>query len=85
MAHSTTPHGQISARQDSSNTSSPGAWLSIIGLMAWLVAMALAVAGPLLNIHIPAAMIVGIVIVSGVFSLLSLPRLLRSGEQDNNQ
>jgi len=53
--------------------------------MAWLVAMALAVAGPLLNIHIPAAMIVGIVIVSGVFSLLSLPRLLRSGEQDNNQ
>lgn len=59
-----------------------GAWLSIVGLVAWLTAMALAVAGPLLQIEIPAAVIVGMVVFSGVFSLLSLPKLL-NGDDDS--
>lgn len=64
-----------------SNVSLNGAWLSIVGLIAWLTAMALAVAGPLLHIEIPAAVIVGMVVFSGVFSLLSLPKLL-NGDDD---
>jgi len=59
--------------------------MSILGLLAWLVAMALAVAGPLLNIDIPAILIVGIVIFSGLFSLLSLPRLLQSSKKDEEK
>ena len=59
-----------------------GAWLSILGLIAWLAAMALAVAGPLLDIEIPGSVIVGMVVFSGIFSLLSLPRLLQSNKHD---
>ncbi len=80
MDNTTTHHGPLTS-EHTPNDSPRGAWLSIIGLLAWLVAMALAVAGPLLNIDIPATVIVGIVIFSGLFSLLSLPRLLQSDKK----
>jgi len=80
MENATTHDGSLTADQNP-DASQGGAWLSIIGLLAWLVAMALAVAGPLLNIDIPATVIVGIVIFSGLFSLLSLPRLLQSSKK----
>jgi len=77
-------HNQHLPGSDSEATQQTGAWLSIVGLVAWLAAMALAVAGPLLNIQIPAAVIVGMVVFSGVFSLLSLPRLLQSGDDEKH-
>ncbi len=56
---------------------SQGIWLSVLGLITWLIAMALAVVGPILGLAIPAYFIIGMVIFSGLFSLLSLPRLFR--------
>ena len=79
-----TTNGSLTA-DHTPNASHGGAWLSSLGLLAWLVAMALAVAGPLLNIDIPATVIVGIVIFSGLFSLLSLPRLLQSSKKDKQE
>jgi hypothetical protein len=84
MENATTHEGPLTADQNP-NASQGGAWVSIIGLVAWLVAMALAVAGPLLNIDIPAIVVVGIVIFSGLFSLLSLPRLLQSSKNDEEK
>ena len=62
-----------------------GAWLSIIGLVAWLGAMIMAVAGPLFGLSIPAPVIVATVVLSGVFSLLSLPRLLGTGHSEDEK
>lgn len=81
MTHTQT-HSESLTAPATGNTEPAGAWLSIIGLIAWLAAMGLAVAGPLLNIHIPAALIVGMVVFSGIFSLLSLPRLLQPSDKD---
>jgi len=81
MQHSY-PHSERLASHESTPPPLAGAWLSIVGLLAWLGAMVLAVAGPLLNIEIPAGLIVGMVVFSGVFSLLSLPRLLGSGKDE---
>lgn len=58
-----------------------GTWLSIVGLVAWLCAMVLAVAGPLFGLAIPASLVVGMVVCSGLISLLSLPRLLGNDKQ----
>lgn len=82
--HHSYPQPEHHATESNTHPQAPvaGAWLSIVGLVAWLTAMALAVAGPLLNIEIPAAVIVGMVVFSGIFSLLSLPRLLN---QDNDK
>lgn len=53
-----------------------GTLLSVLGLLVWLLAMILAVAGPLLGVSIPPLLVIGMVVFSGVFSLLSLPRIL---------
>ena len=60
------------------------ALLSIAGLIAWLSAMMLAIAGPLFGIHVPPLLIVGMVVFSGAFSVLSLPRLVGLGRQPKN-
>lgn len=59
-----------------------GTLLSVVGLLAWLSAMLMAVAGPILGIEVPALLIVGMVIVSGAFSVLSLPKLIGLGKRD---
>ena len=60
-----------------------GTLLSVAGLIAWLSAMMLAVAGPLLGLHIPPLLIVGMVVFSGAFSVLSLPRLIGLGKRED--
>ena len=55
-----------------------GTTLSIIGLGVWLAAMLLAVISPILGLPVPPMAVIGLVLFSGLFSLLSLPRLLSS-------
>ncbi len=63
-----------------------GTMLSVAGLIAWLSAMLLAIAGPLLGLEVPPLLIVGMVVFSGAFSVLSLPKLIGVGKQeDGNQ
>ncbi|MCB1722988.1 MAG: hypothetical protein H6959_06095 [Chromatiaceae bacterium] len=62
-----------------------GTLLSVAGLVAWLSAMLLAIAGPLLGITVPPLLIVGMVVFSGAFSVLSLPRLIGLGKHDDKQ
>lgn len=69
------------AKPESAPANDGGAWLSVLGLVSWLCAMLMAVAGPLLNIEIPALLIVGTVLISAVLSLLSLPRLLNASDE----
>ena len=59
-----------------------GTLLSVVGLLAWLSAMLMAVAGPILGIDVPALLIIGMVVLSGAFSVLSLPRLIGLGKRD---
>lgn len=61
-----------------------GTLLSIAGLIAWLSAMMMAIAGPLFGVHVPPLLIVGMVVFSGAFSVLSLPRLVGLGRQPKN-
>jgi len=76
MHHSYTETQRIPEKHNTASTNAnSGAMLSIIGLIAWLFAMTLAIAGPLLNIAIPSDVIIGMVLFSGLFSLFSLPRL----------
>jgi len=58
-----------------------GTLLSVAGLVAWLSAMMLAVAGPLFGMDISPLLIVGMVVFSGAFSVLSLPKLIGLGKQ----
>lgn len=58
-----------------------GTLLSVAGLVAWLSAMMLAIAGPLLGVDVPPLLIVGMVIFSGAFSVLSLPKLIGLGRR----
>jgi hypothetical protein len=60
-----------------------GTLLSVVGLVAWLSAMMLAIAGPLLGVNVPPLLIVGMVVFSGAFSVLSLPKLIGVGKQDD--
>lgn len=62
-----------------------GTLLSVAGLMAWLTAMLLAIAGPLLGLAVPPLVIVGIVVFSAAFSVLSLPKLIGLGRRDENK
>ena len=65
-----------------------GTMLSVAALVAWLSAMLLAVAGPLLGLDVPPLVIVGMVVFSGAFSVMSLPKLIglgRSGQGDHDQ
>jgi len=59
-----------------------GTLLSVAGLLAWLSAMLLAIAGPLLGLAVPPLVIVGIIVFSAAFSVLSLPRLVGLGKHD---
>jgi len=61
-----------------------GTLLSVAGLVAWLSAMMLAIAGPLLGVEVPPLLIVGMVVFSGAFSVLSLPRLIGLGKREND-
>ena len=61
-----------------------GTLLSVAGLLAWLSAMMLAIAGPLLGVDIPPLLIVGMVVFSGAFSVLSLPKLIGLGKSRDN-
>ena len=61
-----------------------GTLLSVAGLLAWLSAMLLAIAGPILGINVPPLLIVGMVVFSGAFSVLSLPKLIGLGKRDDN-
>lgn len=61
-----------------------GMLLSVAGLIAWLSAMMLAVAGPLLGLHVPPLLIVGMVVFSGAFSVLSLPKLIGLGKREDD-
>jgi len=58
-----------------------GTVLSVAGLVAWLSAMMLAIAGPLLGVDVPPLLIVGMVVFSGAFSVLSLPKLIGLGKR----
>lgn len=60
-----------------------GTLLSIAGLLAWLSAMLLAIAGPLLGIAVPPLVIVGMVVFSAAFSVLSLPKLIGIGRSSD--
>jgi len=58
-----------------------GTMLSVAALVAWLSAMLLAIAGPLLGLDIPPLLIVGMVVFSGAFSVMSLPKLIGLGRE----
>jgi hypothetical protein len=62
-----------------------GTLLSVAGLLAWLSAMLLAIAGPLLGLAVPPIVIVGMIVFSAAFSVLSLPKLVGIGKQDQRQ
>lgn len=66
------------ATPDNASEGQTGALLNVTGLIFWLSAMLLAIAGPLLGIAVPPLLIVGIVVFSAAFSFLSLPTLLRT-------
>lgn len=71
---------QINQPQDKTGT-----FLSVAGLLAWLSAMLLAIAGPLLGLAVPPLVIVGIIVFSAAFSVLSLPKLIGLGRRDNER
>ena len=62
----------------------PGTVLSIAGLLAWLSAMLLAVSGPILGVDVPPLLIVGMVVFSGAFSVLSMPKLIGLGKRKHD-
>jgi hypothetical protein len=65
------------------NPDRTGTTLSIIGLGVWLAAMLLAVISPIVGLPVPPMAVVGLVLFSGLFSLLSLPRLLGSSPRNH--
>ncbi len=62
-----------------------GTLLSVAGLLAWLSAMLLAIAGPILGLHVHPLLIVGMVVFSGAFSVLSLPKLIGLGKRADSK
>lgn len=61
-----------------------GMLFGIAGLMAWLSALLLAVAGPLLGLRVPPLLIVAIVVFAGAFSLVSLPKMGEDSRRDSS-
>jgi len=76
--HNSYSYSPSSANQPDDRT---GTVLSIAGLLAWLSAMLLAVSGPILGVDIPPLLIVGMVVFSGAFSVLSMPKLIGLGKR----
>ena len=62
-----------------------GTYLSIAGLVAWLSAMLMAIAGPILGLDVPPLLVVSMVVFSGAFSVLSLPKLVGLGKQSGDE
>ena len=62
-----------------------GTLLCVAGLLAWLSAMLLAIAGPILGLHVHPLLIVGMVVFSGAFSVLSLPKLIGLGKRADSK
>ncbi len=62
-----------------------GTTLSIISLGVWLAAMLLAVLSPIVGLPVPPMAVIGLVLFSGLFSLLSLPRLLSTNSHDTRR
>lgn len=60
-----------------------GTLLSVVALLAWLLAVLFAIAGPILGIHVPPLLIVAMVVISGALSVLSLPSLIGLGKQQD--
>ena len=75
--HNSYTYSPSSANQPDDRT---GTVLSIAGLLAWLSAMLLAVSGPILGVEVPPLLIVGMVVFSGAFSVLSMPKLIGLGK-----
>lgn len=82
MAHTYSNDGSSNPAHEKDAHTPGSAWFSILGLMVWLGAMILAVAGPLVGLAIPVALVVGMVVLSGIFSLLSLPRLFSDDKHE---
>ena len=61
-----------------------GTLLSIAGLLAWLSAMLLAVAGAIFGLDVPPLLIVGMVVFSAAFSVLSMPKLIGLGKREDD-
>ena len=61
-----------------------GTLLSIAGLLAWLSAMLLAVSGAIFGLDVPPLLIVGMVVFSGAFSVLSMPKLIGLGKREDD-
>jgi len=76
--HNAYSYSPSSANQPDDRT---GTVLSIAGLLAWLSAMLLAVSGPILGVDVPPLLIVGMVVFSGAFSVLSMPKLIGLGKR----
>jgi len=76
--HNSYSYSPSSANQPDDRT---GTVLSIAGLLAWLSAMLLAVSGPILGVDVPPLLIVGMVVFSGAFSVLSMPKLIGLGKR----
>ena len=74
-------HASYSTAEANQPDDRTGTLLSVAGLGAWLSAMMLAIAGPLLGVDVPPLLIVGMVIFSGAFSVLSLPKLIGLGKR----
>jgi hypothetical protein len=74
------PYSPSSANQPDDRT---GTLLSIAGLLAWLSAMLLAVAGAIFGLDVPPLLIVGMVVFSGAFSVLSMPKLIGLGKRED--
>ena len=69
-------HATYSVTEANQPENRTGTLLSVAGLLAWLSAMLLAIAGPLLGLAVPPLVIVGMIVFSAAFSVLSLPRLI---------
>ena len=77
-------HASYSTAEANEPGDRTGTLLSVAGLVAWLSAMMLAIAGPLLGVDVPPLLIVGMVVFSGAFSVLSLPKLIGLGKRGND-
>ena len=73
-------HATYSAAEANQPEDRAGTLLSVASLVAWLSAMMLAIAGPLLGVDVPPLLIVGMIVFSGAFSVLSLPKLVGLGK-----
>lgn len=75
-------HASFIRSTDRESERRAGVFFSVAGLVAWLSAMLLAIAGPLLGLRVPPLLIVAIVVFAGAFSLVSLPKLANDNSRE---